>query len=84
MAHEVAHVLGVQEVYLGSYDANDKESHLSYMLGDDSKMPCIMASMELEGVYNLVQDEANALCETCRGYLKDELEKQENLLTEIP
>ena len=64
LAHEIAHTLGLQEVYNGDY--GDSTAH-------NVDMTCIMARVHYDKVNALYGSGGAALCLDCRGYLQDEI-----------
>ena len=64
LAHEIAHTLGLQEVYKGAY--GNATAH-------NVDMTCIMAKGHYDKVNVLYGSGEAALCSDCRGYLQDEI-----------
>jgi hypothetical protein len=66
LAHEIAHTLGMREVYEGYY--GDATSHR------DKSERCIMSSLHYENIDQIVANGLNALCPSCRSHLASELD----------
>jgi hypothetical protein len=65
IAHEIAHTLGLAEVYNGAY--GDPDTHKT------NNSTCIMGKVTYSNVDNIVASGSSALCSACRSNLAGEL-----------
>ena len=70
LAHEMGHVLGLEEIYRDDYDDQTQDELTAHRGGDVS---CLMAkwSLAMYDLFNSTVDKSTLLCQYCRDKLEE-------------